>query len=408
MTSLRLCGSKQLRGARIALPLASLASVVLLACGGEDELLETPVRPAIVTPVAIRDFEEQIEASGELLAKHRADVAAQIAGEITEIRADEGDEVEDGEVVIEIDPERRNLDLEAARARVGEAEAAVAETAREVKRMSALAGSRIAAESQLEQAETGLKTAQARLRAAVAELGTAERAVRDASVRARFPGHIGRRWVSRGEFVAAGQKLFELVSLDPIEVEFYLPEADTSRVSIGDPIHVSVAPWPDEIFEATVEVISPTIDPRTRTLRVKALIQNPDGRLNPGLFARALLGVAKRENVLMVPEEAVLQRADGQVVFKVLADNRVERRVVRTGAMREGWVEIRDGLAPGDSVVSRGHADLVDGAVIEPRNSDGSPAEPVASGGDEPGEDASAAVARNVRASQAGQAGEAL
>lgn len=347
-----------------------------LGCGGQEgDSQSTPARPAVVTPVAVRDFEEQIEASGELLAKHDADVSAQIAGEITEILADEGDAVSDGDVVLEIDPERRNLDLEAARARVAEAAASVAEQQREVKRVSALAGSRIAAESQLDQAKTALETARARLQVAQAELGTAQRAVRDATVRARFAGLIARRWVDRGEFVVMGQKLFQLVSLDPIEVEFHLPEADKSRVHHDDPIRVSVAPYPDEVFEAVVEMISPTIDPRTRTLRVKALIANPDGRLSPGLFARAMLGVAHREGVLMVPEEAVLQRADGSVVFRVLEGNRVERRIVRTGSIREGWIEIREGLDPGDAVVSRGHSDLIDGSVIVPRNPDGSLAE---------------------------------
>ena len=358
-----------------------LAAIAGIACGESDRgEMETPARPAVVTPVVLRDFEERIIVSGELLAKNRADVAAQISGEITEILADEGDAVAEGDIVLQIDPERRNLDLEVARAGVGEAEAAVAEQARDVKRVSALAGSHIAAESKLDQSRTALATAKARLRAARAQLGPAERAVRDASVRARFPGLIARRWVDRGEFVSTGQKLFALVSLDPVEVEFYLPEADTSRVKLGDPIRVTVAPYPDELFEATVEVISPTIDPRTRTLRVKALLRNDDGRLRPGLFARAQLGVARYTGVVTVPEEAVLQRADGSVVFKVSADNRVERRVVETGVMREGWVEIVAGLAPGDAVVSRGHSELIDGSVIVPRNPDGTPSASSAAG----------------------------
>lgn len=350
-----------------------------LACGGGDEAERTsPARPVVLTPVVLHDFEEQIEVSGELLAKNRAAVAAQVAGEITEILADEGATVTEGQVVLEIDPERRNLDLEAARAGVGEAEAAVAEQERELRRVEALAGSHIAAVTQLDQAQTALTTARARLRAARAGLGSAARAVRDASVRARFAGSIGQRWVSRGEFVAAGQKLFELVSLEPIEAEFYLPERDASRVSLGDPIHVTVAPYPEEEFGAIVEVVSPTIDPRTRTLRVKALLPNADRRLSPGLFARARLGIAKRENVLMIPEEAVLQRADGAVVFRVVADNRAERRKVRTGVIREGWVEIREGLDVGDTIVSRGHADLIDGSAIVARNPDGSLARPQA------------------------------
>lgn len=209
-------------------------------------------------------------------------------------------------------------------------------------------------------------------------MGVAERALADASVRAPFSGLVAQRFVSVGEFVQPGTKLFELVSLDPIEVEFHLPEADSSRVRKGIPIEVTVAPYPDEVFEAIAHMVSPTIDPRTRTLRVKALIDNSDGRLRPGLFARANLGIAYRIGVITVPEEAVLQRLGGPVIFRVLDGNRVERIAVEIGVIRDGWVEIREGLGPRDRVVSRGHSDLIDGSPIIARNRDGTL--PVASG----------------------------
>lgn len=362
---------------------ASLLAFAFLACGDDDVAETTPARPVVVTPVLVRDLEDRIEASGQLLAKHEADVAAQIEGEITEVLVEEGDAVAEGAVVMEIDPEKRNLELEAARARVGEAKASVAGERRELKRMRVLADRKVAAETQLDRAETALDTALSRLRVAEAQLGIAERAVRDASVRARFAGFIARRFVSRGEFVSQGDKLFHLVSLDPIEVEFHLPEADSSRVRKGILIEVTVAPYPDEVFEAVAHVVSPTIDPRTRTLRVKALIDNRDGRLRPGLFARANLGIARREGVITVPEEAILQRLGGPVVFRVLDGNRVERIPVKIGVIRDGWVEIREGLGPRDRIVSRGHSDLIDGSSVVARNRDGtlpvSAAPPVAS-----------------------------
>lgn len=348
------------------------AACAMLACEGEPSVEITPERPVLVTAVEVVDLEERIEATGELLAKYHADVAAQVPGEITEILADEGDAVAEDQVVVEIDPERRHLELDRAKARVGEAQAAVAEQRREMKRVEALAERHVASQTKLDQAGTALQAARSRLRAAEAELGVSERALRDASVRARFAGVIAKRHVSRGEFVRAGQSLFELVSLDPIEVEFHLPEADSSRVRENIPIEVTVTPYPGEVFDATVTVVSPTIDARTRTLRVKALLQNPEGRLRPGLFARANLGIARREGVIMVPEEAVLQRADGSIVFRIVDGNRVERRRVETGVTRDGRMEVRAGLEASDRVVSRGHADLIDGAVVVSRNADGS------------------------------------
>ena len=351
------------------------AALALFGCGRHAEAPIDAGKPVVVTQVSVRDVEDRIEASGELLAKQRADVAAQVSGEITEIRFEEGEAVAEGEVVMEIDPEKRKLELSRAQAGVEAARAALAESERELGRVKALADTNVASKTRLDQAQTALQTTTSALQAARAELGVAERALRDASVRARFSGLLARRDVSRGEFVREGQTLFELVSLDPIEVEFHLPEADAARVGLGMKIDVGVAPYPDEKFEATVHVVAPTIDRKTRTLRVRALIDNRDGRLRPGLFARANLGVARRGGVILVPEEAVQQRADGAVVFRVLEGNRVERRLVTLGSMRAGEVEIRSGLAQGDRVISRGHADLVDGSLVSPRRPDGSPLE---------------------------------
>lgn len=348
---------------------------MLSACGDETVIEESPQKPVVLVPVAVRDVEEVVAATGQLLAKQHADVAAQVGGEITQILVDEGATVAENTVVIEIDPDRRKIDLDRARAREAEAASALAEAERQNKRVQELATRDIASRAQQDQARTNLEGSRSRLQAARADLGAAERATADSRVTTRFAGVIGRRFVSRGEFVQPGQKLFELVSLDPVEVEFTLPESDASRLVLGLPLEVSVAPYPGEVFRATVSMISPIVDERTRTIRVKALLPNPDHRLRPGLFARAELGIARREDVVLIPEEAVLQRADGPVAFRAVdGATRVERRVLQIGRIKSGEVEVVSGLSPGDSVVIRGHAALPDGAAISARNPDGSPA----------------------------------
>ena len=321
--------------------------------------------------VAAVDIADRIEATGELLAKERAQIAAEVGGRVTEILIDEGGAAEQGAGVLTIDPERRALERDSARARVTEANAALREQEREHKRIQELHQRGVASQTQLDQAETQLKLTHSRRSAAEAELGMQTRALADAVVKAPFSGLVADRLVSRGEYVAPGQKLFELVSLDPIEVEFHLSEIDSSRVKVGNEVDVRVAPFPDETFRASVTIVSPTIDSRTRTLRVKAQLENQDGRLRPGLFARVDLGIAKREGVPMIAEEAVMQRADGAVVFRAVAENRVERRVIEVGAHHDGMVEVVSGLAPGDLVVLRGQAGLADGQVVAPRNADG-------------------------------------
>ena len=355
---------------------AAAARVALLALGvaacGGDGGVEGPVGvPVTIAPVVTMDLEDRIEATGQLVARDHAEIAAEVAGRVTEILVEEGSAVRAGEVVLTIDPERRNLERDSARARLDEARAQQREQQRDFDRVAELREKGVASESRREQAETALKLAGARVAAAEAELGVLDRALRDARVAAPFDGMIARRLVSRGEYVTQGQKLFELVALDPIEVEFFVPEIDSSRVATGQTVDVRVAPFPDESFDGQVTIVSPTIDPRSRTLRVKAQLANRDGQLRPGLFARIDLGVALRPAVPMVLEEAVLRRAEGSIAFRTRGDNRVERVAVETGTHHAGYVEVVKGLAPGDLVVARGGDRLSDGQVVVPRNPDG-------------------------------------
>jgi membrane fusion protein (multidrug efflux system) len=351
-------------------------ALLVLACGGREQELPDPATPVVLGRVELREVEHHIEASGQLVAQDEAQIAAEVPGRITEILLVEGDRADAGAVVLEIDPERRKLEVEDARARLLEAEAALFEQQREAKRIRELHSRQVASQAQLDKIETQIKLAKARVAAARSHLGIAERALRDASVSAPFGGLIATRSVSVGEFVNVGQGLFELVALDPLEVEFSVAEKDSSRVALGSEVGVRVAPFPDELFRAAVTLVSPTIDERTRTLRLKAVLSNPDGRLRPGLFAHVDLGVDRRSGVPMVPEEAILYRSDEELVFVFGAEGRVERRTVETGVHQAGEVEVVKGLVGGEHVVTRGHQELIDGALVAARNPDGSAVTP--------------------------------
>ena len=358
---------------RMLSTLSVVLATCLVACWNAVEKSEPVAPPVVFSPVEARDLEERIEASGELLAVQRAEIAAEVEGRITELLVDEGSAVDAGQALLEIDPERRELELADARARLAEAAAGVRERRRDHARVGQLHARGAASNAQLDASETSLESARSRVRAAEARLGISERALRESTVTAPFAGLLARRFVSCGEFVRTGTPLFELVSMDPIEVQFHLPEVDSGRVALGSRVRVRVAPFPEEVFEARVTMISPTIDPRTRTLRVKAELANVGGRLRPGLFARADLGVARHLDMPMIPEEAVLQRADGAVVFRLVEESRVERRVIQTGLHRDGEVQVVDGLSPGDWVVIRGHFALVDGVVVQAQGRGGKP-----------------------------------
>ena len=359
--------------------LVSLGALLLAGCA-EETTAEIEVRPAVsAATVTSADLVEEIRASGELKALYHTSISAEIEGRITEIRIEEGSAVEVGAVVIEIDPERRKLDRNAAKARLAQSRAELKKQRSQTERMRKLSIQGISSDQQLEEAETALLLSLADMEAERAAFGVAERALADASVGAPFAGFVARRSVQLGEFVQKGSPLFELVSLDPLEVEFSVPELDANRVRNGLRVAVTVSAWPERSFEAVVKFVSPTVDPGTRTLRIRAEIDNADGLLRPGLFARVNVGVNRREGITMVPEESLVQRAHDAIVFKILPDQRVKRVSVVPGALDAGRIEVKGDIRPGERVVRRGPGGLVDGAVV--RVLEGGPAVAAGKGG---------------------------
>ncbi len=360
-----------------AVALGALLLGSMLACA-ESEEEATPQENALTPPVMVesatrRHVVDRIKATGQLTAKADATIAAQVEGQVTEIRAREGEAVEAGAVLLVIDPERRQLEAANAEAQLAEARAELAVAQRNLERTKRLSRGNAASEARLDEDRTRKSLARSARAGAEARLGLARRALADATVRAPFSGLVARRHVSVGEYLTQGMALYDLVALDPIEVEFTLAEIDSSKVALGHPVDIAVAPYPDEAFSAIVSMISPTIDPNTRTLRVKAELPNGDGRLRPGLFAHVDLGVSERSDAVTVGVDAVLQRADGSVVYRLVDTKRVERVQVETGVHGPGWVEIRSGVHPGDVVVVRGQARLEDGVAVSVRQADGSP-----------------------------------
>ena len=359
--STRSCCSRAPR----SLALVIMACAVSLSGCGEEEVAVEELLPAVsVYRVEARDLNEEIRASGELRARSHTMIAAEVSGRVTELAVDEGGHVEAGAIVLEIDPERRKLDLAAAQARLSQARANFRKERSQTKRIRELRSQNVSSIQQLEEAETALALAESAVRAEDAAVGVATRAVNDSSVSAPFAGVVARRSVEVGEFVQPGTELFELVSLDPLEAIFSLTELDTERVREGQRVKISVGAFSNRTFQGVVTFVAPTVEPTTRTLRIKAEVDNADAALRPGLFARVSLGVARRENVLMVPAEALIQRAGGASVYRVIDGDRVERIRVETGATSQDLVEIRGEIREGDQIVRRGHGGLADGMVV--------------------------------------------
>ena len=356
---------------RLVRPWIGWLALLPMASGCGEEVVKTEeILPSVsAVEIAAVDFDQEIRASGDLRARLQTMIAAEIAGRVTELSVDEGGAVNAGAVVIKIDPERRRLDLAAAQARLAQARANLRQETSKVERVRKLRSENIASVERLEEAETALLLAESSVRAEEAAVGVASRALKDASVSAPFAGLVARRSVELGEYVELGKELFELVSMSPLDVTFNLPELDSQRIAVGQRIEVGVAAPADKKFEAVITFIAPVVDPATRTLRVKAEIDNTEGLLRPGLFARVNLGTDTRKSVLMVPEEALVQREGGAWLYVIGEGDRVRRVEVETGHQSKGLIEVRGALSAGDRVVRRGHGGLADGMVVVVRDS---------------------------------------
>jgi membrane fusion protein, multidrug efflux system len=299
----------------------------------------------------------EIEAVGSTRANESVQLTSKASNSIIAIRFNEGEEVERGAVLVEMD------DAE-AQAQLAEAEAALARSRSQFERGRDLQSRQAMSMADLEQVEASLKADQARVAAAKARLA-------DTVIRASFSGRTGFRHVSVGSFVSQGTVITTLDDTSVIKLDFTVPETFLFVVRRGLPITASATGLPDRKFTGEVTNLDSRVDPVTRSITVRAELPNPEGLLRQGMF----MTVSLQGDVvptLLVPEEAIVPERGHTYVFLV-HNNVVERREVRTGKRRPGDVEIIDGVQEGDRVVVEGTQNVRDGSTVQEAAQTGSP-----------------------------------
>ncbi len=299
----------------------------------------------------------EIEAVGSTRANESVQLTSKASNTITAIRFNEGEEVAQGSVLVEMD------DAE-AQAALAVAEAALVRSKGQYDRSRDLQSRQAMSMADLEQVEASLKADQARVAAAQARL-------KDTVIRASFRGRTGFRLVSVGSFVSAGTLITTLDDTSVIKLDFTVPETFLFVVRRGLPVIASTTGLPDRKFLGEVTNLDSRVDPVTRSITVRAELPNPEGLLRQGMF----MTVSLQGDVvptLLVPEEAIVPERGHTYVFLV-HNNVVERREVRTGKRKPGDVEIIEGVQEGDRVVVEGTQNVRDGTVVEETPRTGSP-----------------------------------
>jgi membrane fusion protein, multidrug efflux system len=315
-----------------------------------------------VTRVGVVQLPETITAVGSLRSDESVTLRPEVAGRITEILFKEGTPVTRGETLVRLDPSINVAEVRQARANLTLAQA-------KYERSVDLAGRNFISGQAKDEARNNLEIA-------ASALALAEAKLRKTELKAPFSGIIGLRVVSVGDYVREGADLVNLQAIDPLKVDFRVPETFLKQVKVGQSVAVTLDALPGKTYEGKVFALDPLVDAAGRAIVIRAQVRNQDTTMRPGMFARVSLITSQDRNALVLPEEALVPQGSDQFVYRV--DNSKAVRVkVETGQRRDGKVEILTGLERGDMVVTAGQIKLRDGTLVRTTGSgaNGNPAD---------------------------------
>jgi membrane fusion protein (multidrug efflux system) len=311
--------------------------------------------PAFAMPVEAVQAKEgninrQITAVGTLRSDESVTIRPEVAGRVAQISFEEGRRVRQGEVLLKLDEATWRAELDEARAILALAKSNAQRADELHARGSGSAQARDQAMATLHGAEARVALLQARLE--------------KTALVAPINGVVGLRKVSPGAYVEAGQEIVNLENVDPIKVDFRVPEIWFAAVKVGQKIAVKLDALPGRNFEGEVYAIDPQVDVEGRSIVLRARVPNADDLLRPGLFARVTLVLPKEKPAIIVPEAVLMPIGSDQFVFKVV-DGKAALTKVKLGDRRGGMVEITEGLAAGDTVVTGGQIKLRNGMSVQ-------------------------------------------
>jgi membrane fusion protein (multidrug efflux system) len=330
--------------------LMAAACLALVACDSESGKAPAPQPvPVVSYTVAAGEFVERIEAVGTLHANESVTLSAKVTEKVAKVHFEDGQAVAQGQVLIEFTSAEEGALLADARATQLEAE-------QQLQRVRELAEKGYATKARLDEQMRAVDGARARARAVEARIS-------DRLLRAPFAGVLGFRQVSPGTLVTPGTVVATLDDIDPVKLDFSVPETYLGAVAPGQDVLARVAAFSGRDFNGTVETIDARVDPVSRAVTVRALIPNPDRALRPGMLATVEV-IRARDTVLLVPEGALVPRDRRQFVWVIEPGDTVVQREVTTGRRRPGAVELLTGLKPGERIVAEGVSRVMPGAPV--------------------------------------------
>ncbi len=319
--------------------------------GGKANTAPAAAAPVTVEVVRLQEesFQDEASAVGSLRSNESVILRPEVSGRIARIQFKDGEQVRRGALLLSLDAGIQDAELQQAKANLALAKATQ-------QRNEDLFGKKFISQQALDNSRATLKVQEAVVALAEAKLAQTR-------IRAPFDGVVGIRNVSQGDYIKEGQDLVNLEDISSLKLDFRLPEAYLGRLQPGLPLEVHSDALAGQDFSAVLEALDPLVEASGRSIAARARLSNEDGRLRPGMFVRVTLRFGVREHVLMLPEGAVVTGGSPQV-FRI-EDGKAKMVPVRLGTRRDGQVEVIEGLAAGDVVVTAGQLKLRDGTSVQ-------------------------------------------
>jgi len=301
------------------------------------------------TVVVLGELESSVKAGGTLTAEASATLRAEVPGQIMAVHFREGQPLEKGAKLYSIEATVLEALVNEARANANRSEAALTR-AQELHAKQLISG-------------TDFDTARANYDVDVARLRSSQARLSKTVIRAPFDGFVGLRRINIGDYATIGQELVDVVQLDPLRVDFSIPETLLPKVRPDQPVAVTVDAYPDDVFGGNITAVAPKSDVRGHSLEVRASLPNDELKLRPGLFVRVTVSLGVRQDAIIIPEQAIWPIGQDKTVY-VVVDGKAQQRVVMLGERQPGAVEIIGGLEAGETVVTAGQMKLYEGAAV--------------------------------------------
>jgi len=324
---------------------------------------ERPPTAVDAKSVRVDNIIVNMEIIGNLRASDAIDVTSEVNGIVTEIKFTEGQAIKKGNILFLLDASIEKAEISIQKADVNKWTALLERRQRLARSAEKLSETKNIARTRLDQLLTDETEALAQLQIAKATLQIAERRFYKKIVRAPFNGIVGLKLKSIGEYLEPGEVITSLDSIDPIELDFEVPESAISALKIGAEINAVTRAWGNEVFSGIVKSINTRVNLKSRSITVRAKINNTNLKLKPGMFMIVKLPVVTHKNAIIIPEEAVLTDGTLRTVY-VIKDGITNSKAVKLGQRLPGEVEVLEGISSNAIVITGGIQKVRDGSKV--------------------------------------------